>query len=459
MVESYRWHVAAVVGLALVLPPSLIPAAAEPGGGRHEIPDTGPARAQASERDTVDLRILGVNDLHGNLEPLREGDRAVGGVAYLDAHLDGQERAYPGRAIRVHAGDMVGASPLVSGRYRDEPTVRAMNEMGFDVGTLGNHEFDEGGEEMLRLLNGGGGEGGGPADGRFLGADFPYVSANVQYRGSGETVLPPYAVVERDGVRVGFIGATTEDTPLGLMPEAAEPFRFTGIAGAVNRQATALEAEGVEAIIVLAHAGGTPGGAGEAPRGEIFEETARMSDEVDAVISGHTHNIIDARVGGKVVVQAGEYGEAFSVVDLRIDRRSGEVVRAEGEVLPTLSDAVRPDRALNALVERYGESVAPVSDRTVANAAGGVSRRATPAGESAMGDLVADGQRAYAGADLAFVNTPGLREDLPSGPTTYGELFAVHPFGDDLVRIEMTGDAVLRVLEQQHAGGRRRILG
>lgn len=459
MVENHRWHVAAVVVLALVLPPSLIPAAAEPDGGRPQMPAAAPgAEAPAPEGGTVDLRILGVNDLHGNLEPLREDGRAVGGVAYLDEHLDLRERSHPGRTIRVHAGDMVGGSPLISSYYRDEPTVRAMNEMGFDVGTLGNHEFDEGGEEMLRLLDGGSGDGSaeGPPDDRFSGADFPYAAANVEYAGSGEAVLPPYVVVERDGVRVGFIGVTTPDTPLGLMPEVAAPFRFTDMAEAVNRQVAALQGEGVEAIVVLAHAGGKAGRVG--PEGEIFEETARMSGAVDAVFSGHTHTILDERVNGKIVVQAAEYGKAFSMVDLKIDRKSGDVVRAEGEVLPVTDDAVRPDPSLSALVERYRGDVAPVSDRVVGNARGAVTRVPNADGESAMGDLIADGQRAFAGTDLAFVNSPGLRADLAGGPVTYGELFAVQPFGDDLVRMEMSGDAVLRLLEQQHEGGRRRVL-
>ncbi len=460
MVEKYRLHVAAVAVLALVLPPSLVTAAAEPEGERHRAPAPVPdAKVHAPKEGTVDLRILGVNDLHGNLEPLPgEEGRTVGGVASLDAHLDGRERDYPGRTIRVHAGDMVGGSPLVSGYYRDEPTVRAMNEIGFDVGAPGNHEFDEGGEEMLRLLDGGSADGSieGPPDERFSGTDFPYVAANVEYAGTGEAVLPSYAVVEREGVRVGFIGVTTPDTPLGLMPEVAAPFRFSDMSEAVNRQAAALQAKGIEAIVVLAHAGGKAGRGG--PEGEIFEETAHMSGAVDAVFSGHTHSILDERVNGKVVVQAGEYGKAFSMVDLKIDRRSGDVVRAEGEVLPVTNDTVRPDPSLSALVERYRGDVAPVSDRVVSDARGIVTRAPNADGESAMGDLIADGQRAFAGTDLAFVNSPGLRADLASGPVTYGKLFAVQPFGDDLVRMEMTGDAVLRLLDQQHEGGRSRVL-
>ena len=457
MVEKYRISFAAVVVLALVLPPSLVAAAADPERKRSPVAASG-AEASAPEPGPVDLRILGVNDLHGNLEPLREGGEAVGGVAYLDASLDQKERDYPDRTIRVHAGDMVGGSPLISGYYKDEPTILAMNEMGFDVGTPGNHEFDEGGEEMFRLLNGGEGDGtaAGPPDSRFSGADFPYSAANVEYAGSGEAILPPYVVVEREGVRVGFIGVTTPDTPLGLMPEAAAPFRFTGMAEAVNRQAAALGEQGVETIVVLAHAGGKTGR--EGPQGEIFEETARMSDEVDAVISAHTHTVLDERVDGKVVVQAGEYGKAFSMVDLSIDRVSGDVLRAEGEVVTVADDDVRPDRALAALVERYRVGVAPVSDRVVATSGGAVTRGANAGGESAMGDLIADGQRIFTGTDIAFVNTPGLRADLDGGPVTYGELFAVQPFGDELVRMEMTGDAILRLLEQQHAGGRRNVL-
>jgi 2',3'-cyclic-nucleotide 2'-phosphodiesterase (5'-nucleotidase family) len=209
---------------------------------------------EAPESPVVEIRMLGVNDLHGNLEsPYDLGDRPVGGVAYLASYLDLYERGDPEGTIRVHSGDMVGGSPLISGYFHDEPTIYAMNEMGFDAGTLGNHEFDKGGEEMLRLIDGGVRAGGESAsDPDFPGADFPYLAANVLWRDSGETVLPPYLVLERRGVKVGIIGVTTLDTPEIAPPEAVSPFRFVDISESVDRYVTELRERGVEAIVVLA---------------------------------------------------------------------------------------------------------------------------------------------------------------------------------------------------------------
>ena len=185
----------------------------------------------------VELQLLGVNDLHGHLEPPQPG---LGGAAWLGAWLDRAESSHPGRTIRVHAGDMVGASPLISSHFSDEPTIAATNLMGFDVGTLGNHEFDEGGAEALRLA------------GR---ADYPYVAANTVTRAGGELILPPYEIVERAGVRVGFIGVTTEDTPFFLLSEFAREYRWLDVSDSVNRWVPELRRRGVEAIVVLAHAG------------------------------------------------------------------------------------------------------------------------------------------------------------------------------------------------------------
>ncbi len=446
--------------LALALWPALVPLA------ETDLERTRPwAEPTVPKTGTANVRVLGVNDLHGNLEPpLAEGGRASGGVAYLDAHMDLYERVRPEGTIRVHAGDMVGGSPLISSRFHDEPAILAMNEMGFDVGTLGNHEFDEGGEEMFRLLKGdreigtglptGGANASDPA---FPGASFPYVAANTVRAGSGEPVLSPYAVVERDGAKIGFVGVTTPDTPEGLTPEAAAPFRFLDISETVNRYVSQLRGRGVEAIVVLAHAGGT-GGDRTPARGEIFREAAEMSEAVDVVVAGHTHAVLDERVGNKIIVEAGEYGTAFSVVDLEVDRRTGDVAGARAEVVPVRNDAVRPDGALADLVAQYEKRVAPFSRRVVAEAAEDVPRAGNASGESALGDLVADAQRSFAGADLAFVNPMGLRADVEAGPVTYGELFAALPFGQDVVRVDLSGDAVLRLLEQQHSRERSRVL-
>lgn len=403
---------------------------------------------------TAHVRLLGVNDLHGYLQPPHAvGGRKVGGAAYLAAYLDRYARG-PEQTIRVHAGDMVSASPLVSAHFHDEPTVMAMNEMGFDVGTLGNHEFDEGKSEMLRLVRGGQkeGPGGDPAsnsDPDYPGAAFPYLAANTIDRETGRPVFPPHAVVERDGVRIGFIGVTTLETPDIIIPDAAEDFRFLDISRTVNRHAAGLRDRGVEAIVVLAHSGALDTARG-GTADEIVAEARQMDAAVDVIVSGHTHNRLNLRVAGKRIVQAEEYGGAFGVVDLRIDRAGGDVTGSRARIVTTYDDRVRPDREVAAIVEEYGERVAPLSGRVVGRAAETVTPASTRAGESALGDFVADGQRSLAGADFAFVPTGGLRTSVAAGPVTYGELFSVQPSGRNLVRMRLSGEQVRRALEQQY---------
>ena len=261
-------------------------------------------REKESRRGVVKLRLLGVNDFHGHLEPPRPG---IGGAAWLKSHLD--RATLPGRTIRVHAGDMVGATPLISSWFHDEPTIEAANEIGFDVGTVGNHEFDEGGDELMRLLRGGrrtGPEALKPdvtgqlvntSSPEFAGAGFPYIAANTVDR-DGELLLPPFQIVERAGVRVGFIGVTTRSTPTFLLERHAARFRFTDISEAVNRWVPELRRRGVEAIVVLAHAGGPTQDETDAPDyvGEIIDEAREMSSAVDVVVAGHSHSRINVRV-------------------------------------------------------------------------------------------------------------------------------------------------------------------
>ena len=409
----------------------------------------------------TDIQLLGVNDFHGNLEPPRQVDgRTVGGAAYLASYLNEYEADNPKRTITVHAGDLVGATPLISSYFHDEPTIYAANLMGFDVGTLGNHEFDEGGEEMLRLINGGQRDDGkqfkdGPdgtpvntSDPNFPGADFPYVAANTVYKDSGRTVLPPYQVVKRQDIKVGFIGVTTLETPRIVTPDAVAPFRYLDISNTVNRYARRLEAQGVESIVVLAHAGGIQTSAQEAT-GEIIDETSQMSDAVDVVVAGHTHTMLNNTVDGKLVVEAFSYGTAFDAVNMRVDRKTKDVLSASADIVTTYDDAVAPDPVVARLVSDYRTRISPISERVVGTASQDLTRTQDSDGESALGDLIADAQRDFAGTDLAFMNPGGIRADIASGPVTFGDLFAVQPFDNQVVRMELTGDQIYRLLEQQ----------
>jgi 5'-nucleotidase len=365
---------------------------------------------------TVELQLLAVNDFHGHLEPPEPG---TGGAAWLGAWLNRAAGSHPERTIRVHAGDMVGASPLVSSHFNDDPTIEATNLMGFDVGTLGNHEFDEGGAKALRLVRR---------------ARYPYVAANTVTREGDDLILPPYRIVERAGVKVGFIGVTTKDTPYFLLSEFARQYRWLDLSDSVNRWVPELQSQGVEAIVVLAHAGALQQGADAA--GEVVDETRQMDDAVDVVIAGHTHSRLDLEVDGKLVVQALSYGLAFDQVRITIDRTGGDVVAGSGEVVRTVHAGIRPDPDLDALVKEAARRVAPLGGGVVGRARRHLDREA-------VDRLAVDAQRSFAGADVALLNPGNTRADLERGPITYADAFDVQAYEHPLWRFRMSGAELL----------------
>jgi 5'-nucleotidase len=403
------------------------------------------ALAAPASAETVPIQLLGLNDLHGNLEPpQQEGGAPLGGVAWLAAHLRRERAANPRGTVVVHAGDVVGGSPLESSWFHDEPTIEALNLMGFDVGTIGNHELDEGRGEMLRLIHGGhradglqDAQGLDTSGAMFGGAAEPYVSANV-VPVSGPPLFHPYVVVRRRGVRVGVIGVTTTETPALVDHDAVAGLRFLDLSDSVNRAVRALQRRGVHAIVVLAHAGGA----------EIRREAAQMSPDVDVVFAGHTHERMDERVGSRIVIEGGRYGNDLSRVRLRVRRRDGQVVSASAAILP-VDHRIAPDPTLARLVAARRVAVAPIADRVVAFAAGATTRSQAPTGESALGELVARAERLAAGADVGIINQGALRADLPSGPITYGQAFAVLPWGEPVVSVTLSG-ADLRAALAQH---------
>ena len=417
-------------------------------------------RKKELRRGVVKLRLLGVNDFHGHLEPPRPG---IGGAAWLKSHLD--RATLPNRTIRVHAGDMVGATPLISSWFHDEPTIEAANEIGFDVGTVGNHEFDEGGDELMRLLQGGrrtGPEALKPdvtgqlvntSSPEFAGADFPYIAANTVDR-DGQLLLPPYEIVERAGVRVGFIGVTTLSTPTFLLDRHAARFRFTDISEAVNRWVPELRRQGAEAIVVLAHAGGPTQDESDAPdyAGEIIEEAREMSSDVDVVVAGHSHSRIHVRLpnsdgsGDKLIVEALSYGVAYDEVDMLVDRRTGEVVSKSAEIPDTGHAGVEADAGVAALVERYRQRVAPLANHVV-----GITRAPLTRGGGELGQLVANAEQAFARTDVAVVKPVSLRADIDAGPVTYAEVAEVLAFDHPVVRVRLSGRELRELIGDDEA--------
>ncbi len=376
----------------------------------------------AKRGNTVELQLLGVNDFHGHLEPPEPG---VGGAAWLGAWLNRAATSHPDRTIRVHAGDMVGASPLISSHWHDEPTIEATNQMGFDVGTLGNHEFDEGGAEALRLVRG---------------AHYPYIAANTETRDGGDLILPPYKIVERGGVKVGFIGVTTTDTPYFLLSEYARQFNWTDLSDAVNRYVPDLQRQGVEAIVVLAHAGAFQ--QGDDAAGEVVNEARQMSDAVDVVVAGHTHSRLDLEVDGKLVVEALSYGVAFDRVNITVDRSTGDVVSKSALVMPTRHEGIKPDPDLLTLVESYRKRVAPLANRVI----GYTDHRLD---NEAVDRVAVDAQRAFAGADIAFLNPGNTRSDIDAGPITYADAFEVQAYEHPVWRMHMLGADLIKAIAEQ----------
>lgn len=426
----------------------------------------------------LDVRILAINDFHGQLsEGRRVGNRPVGGAAVLAAYLKAAQEGREDRTILVHAGDHVGASPPASALLQDEPSISFFNRLGDGhctyqapldprcnlVGTPGNHEFDEGVEEMFRLLLGGNHPSGPFLEDPYRGARFPYVSANVVDAATGRPLLPPYVIKKIKGMPIAFIGAVLKETPTIVTPTGVAGLSFLDEAEAINRYIPELAERHVRAVVVLIHQGGRqsiyPGPT--RPEGEvggrIAEIVSRLDDEVDLVVSGHAHSFTNALLmnsNGKeiLVTQAFSAGTAYGEIDLSIDRATRDVVAKSASIVTTYGDAgpgLSPDPIAAELVAAAEEKVAPLVNRVIGESAVDLLKRQNPAGESALGNLIADAQRGAMGSDFAFMNPGGIRADLPAGPVTWGELFTVQPFGNSLVRMTLTGQQIYDLLNQQ----------
>jgi 5'-nucleotidase len=436
-------------------------------------------------RDAKHLRILAINDFHGNLErPSIGSARPAGGAAVLAAYLSAAEREAPDRTLIVHAGDQLGASPPITRLNGNEPAITFLNRLAnghcaygeathfFDaaswrerpdrcnvIGTLGNHEFDAGPHEIVRLLEGGNAPGGPYLENPWRGSRVPYVCANVRNRRTGELILPPYAVVVVDGIPIGVIGAVVRETPILVPASATADLEFLDEADSINRAAAELERRGVHTIIVAIHQGlvGTRTARGWNWEGPLRGIVARLDPDIDVVISGHTHHFTNTlladRTGRPVLVtQAYSYGVAYADIDLWVDPRSLDVVAKSARIVPTWDDAgpgMHPDARVAALTAAAERAVRPRISKVIAHAGAPITRAITPAGESALGDLVADAQRAAMGTDMALMNPGGLRSDLRAGPITLGDILTLHPFGNRLVTLTLTGAQVLEALEEQ----------
>ncbi|HEX6291617.1 MAG TPA: bifunctional metallophosphatase/5'-nucleotidase [Herpetosiphonaceae bacterium] len=393
------------------------------------------------------MKIFAVNDFHGQLSTGRTvAGKPVGGAAYLAAYIK-QRRAQTPYSLTVHAGDMVGASPPVSALLQDQPTMEFMNMLGFDVGTSGNHEFDEGIGEYKRLVEGGCH----PTAGCWSGAKFSYLTSNVVDTKTGKTIFPAHKIVNVAGARIGFIGAVLKQTPEIVIPTGIAGLEFRDEADSINASVAELKKVGVRAIVVLIHQGGNQ--AGNVPTGAltgaIVDIANRVDDEVDIIASGHTHQFTNAVVDGKLITQAFSYSQAFADIDVTIDRARRDIVEKKAEIVTTFNEGVTPDAEVGALVKKYEDQVAPLVNRVIGTAAARITNEQNAAGESALGNLIADAQRKAMGTQFAFMNPGGIRAPIEAGEVTWGELYAVQPFANDLVKMRLTGDQIYTLLNQQ----------
>jgi 5'-nucleotidase len=459
----------------------------------------------------TNVQLLAINDLHGHLQPTTPGSIQVGccnavldankvqtgwapktvpagGIAYLATWIK-TLRTQNSNTLTVGAGDMIGASPLVSALFHDEPTIESLNSLGMDVSGVGNHEFDEGVTELLRMQNGGCG----PVDSckahPFEGADFQYLAANVFYMGTNNTILPPYEIKTVDGKKIAFIGLTLEGTPTIVTPSAVAGLEFKPEVATVNALVQTLASQQkVKAFVVLLHQGGSqtiPAPVFPGPENqpdaymdvnkcvnfngpEITSIANGLDDRIKVVVSAHTHQPYVCTIDGKLVTSAASFGRVVTSIDLELNP-AGVVTQASA-VNHVVTQDVTPDPATSAILKTYEDLSAPLANRIVGTISGDIlSARGTPngqnaAGEQPMGDVIADAMLErttpsdFGGAVAAFMNSGGVRASLflaksgvetVDGQVTYAEAFAVQPFGNTLVVKTCTGQQLYDVLNQQ----------
>ena len=445
-------------------------AAAQPGKGN---PDP---RGQL-----IDLQLLGFNDYHGHLEaqtPGTIGGKAAGGAEYLSAKLS-ELRRDKKFSLTVAAGDLIGGSPAFSGLFHDEPSVESLNAMRLDVSSVGNHEFDEGVAELLRMQNGGCH----PVDGCYFpdepyaGAQFRWLAANVVDQ-AGDTPLPPYWVKRFNNVKVGFIGMTLEATSTLVAAAGIQGWSFRDEVETANALVPVLQAQGVEAIVVLLHEGGSqtpPPGDVDACvgiSGPIVAINDALDPAIDVIITGHTHlpyncQLPDAAGNPRIVTSAYSFGRVVTEVNLVLDKRTHDVRRdlSSSRNHAVFQDELTPDPMLSAIIEKWQPLFDVAGNTPVGMITETILRGGTPSGsdrgvESAAGNLVADAQQwatSFNGAEIAFMNPGGVRSDLTypdssgegDGVVTFGEAFTFQPFGNTLLTIQMSGAEIIAVLEEQ----------
>ncbi|MGW3586027.1 bifunctional metallophosphatase/5'-nucleotidase [Streptomyces rubiginosohelvolus] len=492
--RASRRVLAAAAGLATV--GALV--AAMPAGAHDRGHGHGGGPGHGHKPRTVDVQLLSFNDLHGNLEPPAgsagnvsetQPDGTVkaipaGGVEYLATSLRTARKGNP-YSVTAAGGDMVGASPLLSGLFHDEPTIEALNGLDLDVTAVGNHEFDEGATELARLQNGGCH----PVEGcyekgkKFKGADFPYLAANVTKEKTGKPLLKPYTVWKKNGVKIGFIGVTLEGTPDIVTANGVKGLKFHDEVETINKYARELDRKGVKSIVALIHEGGAPAstsynydcdspGAGDGISGPIVDIAKGITPKVDALVTGHTHQayvctVPDPSGKPRMVTSASSFGKLYTDTTLTYDRRTNDIVRTSvksANHVVTRDQPKAPD--MTRLIDRWNKLAAPIANKPQGWISADINGRGSTAPEKPLGNVIADAQLEglapadKGGAEVAFMNPGGIRADLVhkasgsegDGVVTYGEAFTVQPFTNMMNVVDLTGAQLVTALQQQVSG-------
>jgi 5'-nucleotidase len=372
--------------------------------------------------EPVPVKILAINDFHGNLKPPQGGIRIkdpadpsktinvpAGGSEHLATAVK-ELRARNPNHIFVAAGDLIGATPLLSALFRDEPTIESLGLMGLEVTAVGNHEFDKGTSELLRMQRGGCN----PTEGckgpqAFKGASFQYLAASTVEEKTGKTLFPPYMVKKFQGIPVAFIGLTLKATPTIVVPTGVVGLRFRDEAETVNELVPELRKQGVEAIVLLIHEGGIPSGDyNECPgiSGPIVDIVKKLDKAVDVVVSGHTHRAYNCRIDGRLVTSGDKYGTIVSQIDLMLDPKTGDVTNAVADNVIVRTDRFTKDPVQTELIAAYEKLSVSLAKRVVGRLAGALPREASPAGESPLGQVIADAQLARCATKICSCRSP-----------------------------------------------------
>ncbi|MCR8635155.1 5'-nucleotidase C-terminal domain-containing protein [Paenibacillus radicis (ex Xue et al. 2023)] len=424
------------------------------------------AKKASQSQGNIKVQILGVNDLHGNIDSKfnekdsginrdldgdGKKDKDLGGMQFLATHIKAKRDTNPNTLV-VHSGDMVGASPPLSALFYDEPTIKVLNEIGFDVGAVGNHEFDDGTNELIRLAKGGVN----PSGKDYEGMEFPILGANVRYKADNKHVFDPYVVKEIGGAKIGFIGVVTEETPSIVIPTGIQDLKFTSAVDEVNAAVKELKAQGVRAIVVLAHMSADMNDKGQLV-GEAVNLANGVDDEVDAIFAAHNHKEVKGTVKNKLIVSAWEYSKALMDVDLEISRETGDVVSKSAEILYNLR-TVDADAKVQGIIDEYKALAGPKLQEVVGQNLNEMTKDYPGKGigknsDFALGNMIADAMKAEMKADFAMMNGGGVRDNLNVGEITWEELFKIQPFNNTLVKVEVTGAEMKAIVEAQLGTG------